>query len=561
MFAWVTLIAAAAAVLTPGLLPMPGTALTWPGWLWLLVVATVAAFTAAAVTAAGYLNRRLTDTRPVLISAAAAVILTTLPAGAALTAGARTAAAGWLVGTVLLAGLLLVTVRLRTRNPHRILTAVLPLAAAAPWAATATMLDDPMFVDFLSGQLLLLAATLVSVGALAAAARTAEKRHTHARRLLPPHRATVRTVALVLVAVAVATIARFTIAQNLFGDDMAALWTLRSPTSWPHAVLIAALIVVLVERSHRHPLHPAGQATVTWAYVAGSASLWLLAQVDAAGMAIRTATTGRVAEPWGLLDIAYEVGLIVVIATGWFLLSGRWANSAGRAMAAVGVAYLVPPLVGIIVEDRTDTQVPAVWATPAQVVVALIALVAAHLVIGLVTGRSWLQPRAAVRLLVVPALTVQGAALVPEVVQNRAGAILVVLAVTAGLLWSLPPVAADPTRHARVVLTASATAVMALTCYLLVSTGTMPATDVSVWAVLWLALPVSTALACDVRHQASPSRTPRITPPVRTGTTASAPAQPPPTWLDRPAGHQSSARPARRPRRRDRSGNGAPPAR
>jgi hypothetical protein len=521
---------------------MPGTALTWPGWLWLLLLAAAAAFTAAAVTAAGYLNRRLIGTRSVLISAAAAVLLTTLPAGAALTAGARTAATAWLAATVVLVAMLLATIRLRTSGrAHLVLTALLPVVAVAPWAATATMLDEPVFVDFLSGQLLFLAATLVSVGALAAAARTAEKRHARAQRWLPPHRATVRTAALVLVVVAVATIARFTIAQDMFGEGMASLWTLRSPTSWPHAVLVAVLIIVLVEASHRHPLHPAGQSTVTWAYVGGSASIWLLVQADAAGMAVRTATTGRVAEPWGLIDIAYELGLIVVLATGWFLISDRWASTAGRAMAAIGVAYLVPPLVGIIVEDRTTIQLPAVWATPAQVVVALLVLVAALLFVGQAAGRTWLHPRAAVRLLVVPALTVQGAALVPELVQNRAGAVLVVLAVAGGLLWSLPPVAADPIRHARVVLSATATAVTALTCYLLVSTGTMPATDVSVWAVLWLALPVSAVLACDIRQHDPPSRTHRHLPTRPTGTTVPARVPPQRAGSTDPGGHRSSA--------------------
>lgn len=319
-------------------------------------------------------------------------------------------------------------------------------------------------------------------------------------------------------------VARFTVAKELFGSADGQLWTLRSWTSWPHAVLVAALFALLAWRSWRRPLNRRGQRLLTAGLTIGAAS------IPAAVVADQVVSALRVTRPLvSVSDALVSVpGTSVPLATNeWFFQTSHWwavgiviaagivmgsmpafRGSAGRAQSAVAAVYLLPPVLAIaLLEDFPDLDLPTIWSSPVQVDVALTAIVACLIVGSLVARRRLAPGTLMVKLLAGLFLAIHAAVALPALLENALTAPLIIGGSAIALFGSLPLPPANVTEHAVNVLRASWRQAAFFVLYVLVLlVGLEDSSRGGVIAVLWLAVPVSFGICLRVRESASTVR-------------------------------------------------------
>ncbi|GAA2223827.1 hypothetical protein N1031_00790 [Herbiconiux moechotypicola] len=306
----------------------------------------------------------------------------------------------------------------------------------------------------------------------------------------------VRTLptALVLAGVLVVLVLRYTVLNEVFGEAESELWSLRTWWSWPHAAVIAALVVVAALRSASAPFSSLGQRTVT-VLVSISAGLSNLVLVVLSVVLFAVLfVTGTVSDPSGYLGLVHLVSLAVLLMVLVIVFRRRYRRSTGRVGAVVALVYLVP-FVGSLVLGLRDRGVPVFWASPTQVVVLLVLTATALFAVSLGRRRP-VDHGMILRLAVIPVAAVHAGELIPAVWDDALSRpVVIVLSLAAFLLLS-PPRHPDARVTARRLVASSALQVAILGTFATSVVLDYDAQLFTVVAVIWLAVPVSAMLVC-----------------------------------------------------------------
>ena len=342
------------------------------------------------------------------------------------------------------------------------------------------------------------AAAFAAFGSYYGVARAAESRSQVFRPLFRDDLPVIAVLGIVLLA-AVLVAVRLTVARDLFPEPDPTLWSpfSEAPISWVHAVLVAALVIIVAARSVGRPLRRSRERGVTAALaVAGNAYLVLALAVILIGMLAAIVTGGVfLPEPGSivvaLLKFAGVAAIIVVV------LLPRFRGTAARALGLVTGAYLLPLTFSSLLGALGVSLPPSLDAFPASPVQVAVLLVGVALVgaaaafagpVGQPFGRSL-----AVRLAVVPLVAVHAGWLLPAA-WSEFGRVVLVAGVLLALLFFMPKVAADPARHTLDVLTASGAQLLALVVFALAIPSFVDDGSTVVLGLFWLSVAVIAAL-------------------------------------------------------------------
>ena len=395
-------------------------------------------------------------------------------------------------------------------SPRTLLVALAGLATASTWVPLALDGYTSEIPLSLVSSYTVLGVTAVAVTGfvtLSGVAAAAESANSTAgsldRRALPP----VLTAA-VLAAVAVLLVLRFGPLNEVFGELESELWSLRTWSSRPHALVLALLIVGFALRSTRRPFAARGQRAVT-VIVTLAAGLSNLVLVGAAVVLfVVLFVTGSITDPSSQLGWIHLAGLVVVLVLLPLAVLPRSRGTTGRVGAVVGLVYLVPMTLSLTLQLR-DTEVPAFWASPTQVVVLLVALVVVAFVAGEVRRARGLPPLLdrgmLLRLAVIPVVAIHAGELLPAVWSDALDRPLVVVLSLVAFLFLSPAPVADARTTARRLVAASALQLAILGTFATTIVLDYDAEMFTVVAVIWLAVPVSAVLVCRVVPTALPS--------------------------------------------------------
>jgi hypothetical protein len=336
----------------------------------------------------------------------------------------------------------------------------------------------------------------VTIGGVASAAETANTTAgSLAHRTLTP-----LATGLVLAAVVAVLVLRFTVLRDVFGELESGLWSLRTVSSWPHAVLLGLLITFLAARSVASPFRSRGQKPVI-AVVSLAAGLSNLVLVAAAIMLfVVLAFTGSIIDPTPYLGYINAAGLAVVLTLLLFALHPRYAHSTGRVGAIVALAYLVPMLSGLVFQLR-DSALPVFWASPTQVVVVVVALACGLFVAGLLRRRPVVETAMLLRLAVIPVVAIHAGEILPAVWADALSRPFVIALSLGAFLFLSPQRTADARRSTRSLVAASALQLAILGTFATSIVVDYNAEVFTVVAVIWLAIPVSAVLCCRVTRE------------------------------------------------------------
>jgi hypothetical protein len=297
----------------------------------------------------------------------------------------------------------------------------------------------------------------------------------------------------------VLVVLRLTVARELFPDPDPALWSpfAEAPISWVHAVVVAALVVIVAARSVVRPLRRSHERGVTAALaVAGNASLVLALAVILVGMLAAIVTGGAFLPDPGPVVVAVfkfaGVAAIIIV-----VLLPRFRGTAARALGLVTGAYLLPLTFSGLLAALGATLPASLAGFPASPVQVAVLLVGVALVgAAAAFGGPGAQPfgrSLAVRLAVVPLVAVHAGWLLPAA-WSGFGRVVLVVGVLLALLFFMPKVAADPARHTLDVLTASGGQLLALVVFALAIPSFVDDGSTVVLGLFWLSVAVIAAL-------------------------------------------------------------------
>jgi hypothetical protein len=339
------------------------------------------------------------------------------------------------------------------------------------------------------------AAAFAAFGSYYGVARAAESR---AGWLRPLFRDDLRplVVAGILAVVVVLVVVRLTVARDLFPPPDPVLWSplQKAPISWLHAAGVAALLVAVAVRSVRRPLRRSRERRVTAALaVAGNADLAAGVVVILIGM-LAAAVVGGFYVPEVPPVVVAALKFTGVVAVTVVALLPPFRQTAARALAVVSGAYLVPLTLNGLLGALGVELPPGIAGYPATPVQVMLVLLGAAIVAAVIpTVREAFGTGLVVRLAVVPVVAVHAGWLLPAA-WSEAGRIVFVVAVLLAVLFFLPPLAADPGRHALDVLGASGGQVLALVVFALAIPSFLDDPQIVVLGLFWLAVAVIAAL-------------------------------------------------------------------
>jgi hypothetical protein len=272
-------------------------------------------------------------------------------------------------------------------------------------------------------------------------------------------------------------------------------WGLRGIGTWPHAVIVAASIVYVTQRSSRQPLKRRGDVWTTIAIgicaLAGDTVLAIASLKDL----IVGAISGEMEVTAPPVQLDLMVTWLALAAIVPIAVRSDWRDTVGQWVARVGLLYLIPVFAGASAEDSGYDVPFAFWATPVQVVICLIAFGCAAAVMGLMGRNPLVTSNMTSRLVIVPLLIVLGTTWLPEYISTPLTPILAIGGALVTLLWTMPPAAARWELHSGAVLTASAQLLLVTAAGSIVASQPGIEADDSSYALLWFAIPLS-ALLC-----------------------------------------------------------------
>lgn len=489
-----------------------------PAWIRIIIYlgagAMVVAGTIASLARLG--SRRVAGAAP----AALVLILSVAAGGLAvvgLVARGQSAGAYWSAGClaagVVLASLVIVVAVVGRPVRNGISRAAASILLAAPFLflafGTSGPMEDP-YVDpfWVTLSSILVSAVCVSAfyGFSTAGASRASRVRAHAARFRGLPAATVVAAGVVAL-----LLLRFTVARTVFDDDGAlgdaALWSLRSPESWPLAAAVGGLIVWLAFRSESAPLRESGLGWAVGALTAGGSYAFVATGI------LSVLFLGNVAFGWqiggaaefvscGPYDCVATAGVLGVVAITPLLFLPRFRGTVGFAVALVGVPFVLAGTIAPLLIAAVPS-LPTFWATPTEVVLAIV-LACVVIVICQWCGRLTSLPVVVlIRLLVYPVVVVHAALLVPAVLGTGLAKPIAMGLVVLSVVLLLPPVSSDRRRQTAVVATASAAALFAALGLLTPARSEGWTALAQMSALLMLSIPVTVALVVRTRPRES----------------------------------------------------------
>lgn len=386
--------------------------------------------------------------------------------------------------------------------------AAIGLVSAMPWLVVTAYqgtADGSLSSSWLWVALFGLAAAFAAFGSYYGVARAAETRSARLGMLSRSDLHPLLVLGLVVLAILL-TVLRLTVARELFPEPDPSLWSPadRSVPSWFVAAAVAALIVLAALRASRHPLRRLGDRGVIAVLAAvGNLQLVVAVAVIGLGMVVAVLTgavflpdTAQLVVPWAKFAGVALLGLAMLLPV--------FRGTAARWIGGVTAVFLAPSTLA----GATGSATLAGFATsPVQVLILLLAAATALALANPLRPERLAPPGLIVRLAVVPFVAVHAGWVLPAA-WSGLGRIVVVIGIVLALFWLMPPVAADRTRHARTVLTASAAQLLALTVYVLAIPSLFADGALTVLGLLWLSIPVIVALTVDTRAESSAAAAP-----------------------------------------------------
>ena len=350
------------------------------------------------------------------------------------------------------------------------------------------------------------AAAFAAFGSYYGVARAAESRSSRLNFLYRADLHPLLVLGIVLACAALVTV-RLTVARDVFPDPDPLLWTPsgKSAVSWAIALVVAALLVGVAVRASRRPLTRFGERRVVAALATlGNLDLVISVVVILVGMAV-AAVTGEIFLPSSWVDGVPLLKFLGVVLLGVLMLLPPFRGTAARWIGLITALFLIPgTLSGLLAS--TGTVLPETLdgfpATPVQVLLIMLAAAVVLAVRNLFRTGAPINPSLVTRLAVVPLIAVHAGWLLPAA-WSGIGRIVLVVGVLLALLWLMPPVAADRTRHAYNVVGASTAQVLTLAVFVLAIPSLFQEGTLVVLGLLWLAIPIIAALTIDTDERPS----------------------------------------------------------
>lgn len=485
-------------LLLPGVLTREsasGDGLSMPRWLMGIILLACGVF-AALVLAARMLDRhpRGRDGRVVaMVTLVGCVGAATLPLAWLVWLGDSIATAVGAAGAVTALVISVIVLASDMTEPRQ--AALIAIAAAGvgtPWAAVAWRTAFTATDQLLWMSLTAIGFAVTYIAAFYGLAMAAESRSAKVTATLRARRGPLLVgIAIVLVAGIYAS--RLTWARTMFGEQDALLWSLRDFGSWPHAALVAALIGWFVVRSERRPLSARGWRSVVVSVTVLATLTYVLLGVTSAGVLIAGSVGLSFPVSLEAVDFTNAAGVAGIALLLFFVVTPAYRRSIGRAVAIVAIVYLIPGATSQYIVALWN-DVIAFWASPVQIVVALLIVVTVLLIVKLAGRLGAVSWSALLRLVIVPVVGIHAVVVIPTIIGTGFVPLVIVLGVAAGFLLFMPRVAASRWRHSAVVVGASATALFVVGgTALALSNAPMTEQAVTV-ASLWLVIPVIAAL-------------------------------------------------------------------
>ncbi|MBO0679074.1 hypothetical protein JRC04_16540 [Mycolicibacterium sp. S2-37] len=424
------------------------------------------------------------------------------------------AAASWLVAAALVVAFL----HIRRRPPNPWPGVVLVCLIAAPWVPAivaniqfgralhtsepadpydlvAHLMANLGTTTYVPGIALAFIAAMATGGVALAAHSRAAMAHNVAR-----HRRG-WTVAAIICALAVAVIAlEVSGVWGVSSGYLEGYWSLGEIGSWPHAIITAAVIAVVTQRSFRSPLLQRGDVATTLAVGVSALAIQILVAIVVIANLVSQAITGlaqsTITPPAGLELLIMWVALLAVIPVA---VLPRFRGSVGRSVAVVALLYLVPVYIGITALQLGFDVYFKFWAKASQVAICLTVIACIATVLGIVGKQKAIPAEMATRLALIPLLVISGTSWLPSVLATPLTPIIAVTAALYALLWTMPASGDDPRTHSGLVLTVSAQLLLVAAAAAIVNVYPDVSADDPTLALLFFGVPLSALLCANVR--------------------------------------------------------------
>ncbi|WP_422741981.1 hypothetical protein ACN27E_13280 [Mycobacterium sp. WMMD1722] len=425
------------------------------------------------------------------------------------------AAASWLAAAVLIVW----SLHRRRRPPHPWVGVVLAGLIAAPWIPAVVVnirfgralhTTDPVdpyhlvgllmenigITTYLAGIAIAFIAAMATGGVALAAHSRAAMAHSVSR-----HRGGWAVAGAVCAVAAVVLVLEVTGVWGVSSGYLEGYWSLGEIGSWPHAILTAAAIVVVTQRSFRTPLAQRGDVATTLAVGASALAVQsVVAVITVANLVVHAITASvqtTVTPPAGLELLFMWVALLAVVPVA---VLPRFRGTVGRSVARVALLYLVPVYVGITALQLDFDVSVKFWAKSSQIAICLTVFACFATVLGLIGKQKAVPAEMANRLALIPLLIISGTSWLPSVLATPLTPIIAVTAALYALLWTLPE-SSDAKAHTGVVLTVSAQLLLVAAAAAVVNLYPDVGADDPTVALLFFGVPLSALLCAKVRSE------------------------------------------------------------
>lgn len=281
-------------------------------------------------------------------------------------------------------------------------------------------------------------------------------------------------------------------------------WALGHLATWPHAIIVAAAIAYVTQRSLQSPMTQRGDVATTLAIGVSALSNQIVIAIVMIVNLVANAVNGPAQD-----TIAPPAELSLLIMWGTLLalvpvaVRARWRGTVGQMVARVGLLFLIPVYIGVTADQLGFIGTIPFWAKPSQIVICLTVIGCAATVLGLLGQPTPLSAEMTNRLVLIPLLIVVGASWLPNVIATPLTPIIAVTAALYALLWVMPPDSGGA--HTGVVLTVSAQLFLVAAAAGIVTMYPDFSAGDTTLALLLFAVPLSALLCANVKPTEDPA--------------------------------------------------------
>lgn len=256
------------------------------------------------------------------------------------------------------------------------------------------------------------------------------------------------TWAVIMVALVVLA-SRFTVANELFGEDDGFNWYWDDPVRWVHALGVGVAVVWAVARSYRRPVRSTGVAAIT------TITMVLATVTSFAGLVIGTVTfLGGIFNVGSLANLDVEA-MVHMGYVALLLVLVWWARpGAPRAVlswsARIMLLALGPGTLATAWPTMTH-YIPRFWSSAALQIFAIALVAAIAYGIGEFRRQPLLPAQAVRRLVIIPGVIGHAGVFLPAALASAIGPLVLLGAALLEFVQSVPPRRPGHTRDGELV--------------------------------------------------------------------------------------------------------------